>query len=729
MAYRYVGVVVAKINGFQWFAWCVLGLGVSGISAQTPEIQSGSYLHKHVKQAAEYQAAQDIIAPLPELHDAFTQATAWMFERTKPRAAERNQARALAKMVAASQEFSKLEKKQIQSVLRHTAANTWKTGHTIGVSAAAFATVAALVAAWTFRKHWLGLKIGDPFAGIGSLITPPVAPAAVVPVPGVGAASGVVADAVRAATIAAELTPVVVPVPVAVPLTGVGVGAGSGSTASAGALSQSNTSAPLAGAGAGSGDPSGANAGEQGRVDEFVLTRGGAGVGAELFPSQDAYKLYQYIKANYPKSADFFLYPGLTWIGGVDPSKPLVILQTLFDSLSELGLSYDAKLILHLYETPETMAGFIPAFNCYHVVGNNFQRLNLKRNKKFERGAMVTDTGLLHLLSRSSSKEIYSVLYSDLQALHSRDNSVWATLREIKKSLKSIECYTASTPTGIGVSEIIGGRPSMEDTVAIDWSSQFKAVAVFDGHAGAAVAELCKEGLLSTLKSLGHSINDDELIKTAFYNFDYSLSGCMHNNSGSTATLVLLLENNTLKLVNLGDSRSIVVNNDGAVLMGTVDHKPTATEECSRIVRCGGCVAEGRVDGGLAVSRAFGDYGYKKIIDRPTRVAGIADKNEYKVSNIPDIIDLDLKAHPDARFVVLGCDGLWDVMSNKEVAHFVFAQKSLSSYEIARKLVVQAYTRGSSDNISVVVIDLHCAQTQIPADSSKGVGVGAGSGV
>jgi hypothetical protein len=270
MAYRYVGVVVAKINGFQLFAWCVLVLGVSGISAQTPEIQSGSYLHKHVKQAAEYQAAQDIIAPLPELHDAFIQATAWMFERIKPRAAERNQARALAKMVAASQEFSKLEKKQIQSVLRHTAASTWKTGHTIGVSAAALATVAALVAAWTFRKHGLGINIGDPFVGIDSLITPPVAPAAVIPVPGVGAASWVVADAVRAATIAAELTPVVVPVPV-VPFTGVGVGAGSRSTASAGALSQSNTSAPLAGAGSGS---SGATAprAPQGYADRFEDT-------------------------------------------------------------------------------------------------------------------------------------------------------------------------------------------------------------------------------------------------------------------------------------------------------------------------------------------------------------------------------------------------------------------------------------------------------------------------
>jgi hypothetical protein len=90
MAYKYVGIVVVKINGFQWFAWGVLALGVSGISAQTPEIQSGSYLHKHLKQVVEYKKAQDVLAQQPQLHEAFMQATAWMFERTKPRTAERN---------------------------------------------------------------------------------------------------------------------------------------------------------------------------------------------------------------------------------------------------------------------------------------------------------------------------------------------------------------------------------------------------------------------------------------------------------------------------------------------------------------------------------------------------------------------------------------------------------------------------------------------------------------
>ena len=178
MAYKYVGIVVVKINGFQLFAWGVLVLGVFGISAQTPEIQSGSYLHKHLKQVVEYKEAQDVLAQQPQLHEAFMQTTAWMFERTKPRVAERNEARALAKMVAASQEFSKLEKKQIQSVLRHTAASTWKTGHTIGVSAAALATVAALVAAWTFGKRGFGIETGNSFKTPRSTLSNTSAPLA-----------------------------------------------------------------------------------------------------------------------------------------------------------------------------------------------------------------------------------------------------------------------------------------------------------------------------------------------------------------------------------------------------------------------------------------------------------------------------------------------------------------------------------------------------------------------
>lgn len=63
---------------------------------------------------------------------------------------------------------------------------------------------------------------------------------------------------------------------------------------------------------------------------------------------------------------------------------------------------------------------------------------------------------------------------------------------------------------------------------------------------------------------------------------------------------------------NVGDSR-VVCGRDGKAIPMTTDHKPTLPEERARIVACGGDVVNARVDGNLAVSRAFGDSQYKGI--------------------------------------------------------------------------------------------------------------------
>lgn len=57
------------------------------------------------------------------------------------------------------------------------------------------------------------------------------------------------------------------------------------------------------------------------------------------------------------------------------------------------------------------------------------------------------------------------------------------------------------------------------------------------------------------------------------------------------------------------------------VLLCAVDHKPESDEERQRIERAGGQVtADGRVNGGLNLSRALGDHFYKRefcgVLDR-----------------------------------------------------------------------------------------------------------------
>eukprot|EP00461_Guttulinopsis_vulgaris_P003038 UN03039 len=68
--------------------------------------------------------------------------------------------------------------------------------------------------------------------------------------------------------------------------------------------------------------------------------------------------------------------------------------------------------------------------------------------------------------------------------------------------------------------------------------------------------------------------------------------------------------------VNIGDSRSILISNPLKNTRDvydylTEDHKPTDPEERQRIVQSGGMVQNSRVDGSLALSRAFGDVVYK----------------------------------------------------------------------------------------------------------------------
>ena len=77
-----------------------------------------------------------------------------------------------------------------------------------------------------------------------------------------------------------------------------------------------------------------------------------------------------------------------------------------------------------------------------------------------------------------------------------------------------------------------------------------------------------------------------------------------------------------------------------------------------------------RVNGSLAVSRALGDYEYKQVEGK--------GPCEQLVSPEPEvsIIDRDLAGD---EFVVLACDGIWDVMSNEELADFIHSRLRLTN--------------------------------------------------
>ena len=113
--------------------------------------------------------------------------------------------------------------------------------------------------------------------------------------------------------------------------------------------------------------------------------------------------------------------------------------------------------------------------------------------------------------------------------------------------------------------------------------------------------------------------------------------------------------------------------------------------ERMRIQQAGGFVSFNgvwRVAGVLATSRALGDLPLK-------------EKN-FLIAD-PDILTFDLQ-ELEPRFMILATDGLWDYFSNEEAVEFVLDRLSEPHFG-AKSLVLQAYYRGSLDNITVMVVD------------------------
>jgi serine/threonine protein phosphatase PrpC len=130
--------------------------------------------------------------------------------------------------------------------------------------------------------------------------------------------------------------------------------------------------------------------------------------------------------------------------------------------------------------------------------------------------------------------------------------------------------------------------------------------------------------------------------------------------SGTTVTAALITPKKIF-LINCGDSRGFLVRSN-RIEMATFDHKPTNLKERQRIQNAGGIVKMQRVNGGLATSRGLGDFEYK-------RVPGLSVYQQY-VIGVPDVFSIDRSLDKD-DFIVLACDGIWDVAENDYVREFI----------------------------------------------------------
>eukprot|EP00929_Paragymnodinium_shiwhaense_P050528 TRINITY_DN25431_c0_g1_i1.p1 TRINITY_DN25431_c0_g1~~TRINITY_DN25431_c0_g1_i1.p1 ORF type:complete len:381 (+),score=108.72 TRINITY_DN25431_c0_g1_i1:70-1212(+) len=179
------------------------------------------------------------------------------------------------------------------------------------------------------------------------------------------------------------------------------------------------------------------------------------------------------------------------------------------------------------------------------------------------------------------------------------------------------------------------------------------------------------------------------------------------DNVGCTAVCVLVRKEEVIT-ANAGDSRAIMCRAGKAVEL-SFDHKPASDIEKTRIEKAGGFLEDTpgghRVNGNLNLSRAIGDLEYKKRDD--------LTPEEQIICSTPDVTFNDLT--PEDEFVVLACDGVWDVMSNQDVCDFVrprlLEKKSVTEIgvELLDHCITEdpAKTQGlGTDNMTAVVVKL-----------------------
>lgn len=180
---------------------------------------------------------------------------------------------------------------------------------------------------------------------------------------------------------------------------------------------------------------------------------------------------------------------------------------------------------------------------------------------------------------------------------------------------------------------------------------------------------------------------------------DYSSSAIPTNSSlayvGTTVTTVQVERGERLQVAHVGDSRAMLIDRKGVPTTLLEDHYPDRPDETARIEAAGGDVLQGRVEGVLAVSRAVGDIGLKNV------VPAIPDETEFTLSH-------------DDQLLVLATDGLWDVVTEKEIIGFLKSRPLVSGTntvpsdlkQAAQGLVDLAVHKGSRDDTSVVLVDL-----------------------
>ncbi|KAJ4966164.1 hypothetical protein NE237_018013 [Protea cynaroides] len=217
---------------------------------------------------------------------------------------------------------------------------------------------------------------------------------------------------------------------------------------------------------------------------------------------------------------------------------------------------------------------------------------------------------------------------------------------------------------------------------------------VFDGHGGSDAASFIRKNILKFIIEDSHfPLSMEKAIKSAFVRLDHAFADAptLDSSSGTTA-LTAIIFGRSMLIANVGDCRAVLGKRGRAIELSR-DHKPNCASEKLRIEKLGGVVYDGYLNGQLSVARALGDWHMKG-----------PKGSACPLSAEPELQETILTEEDE--FLIMGCDGLWDVMSSQ--CAVTIARKELMLHNdpvrCSRELVREALKRHTCDNLTVLVV-------------------------
>jgi len=266
--------------------------------------------------------------------------------------------------------------------------------------------------------------------------------------------------------------------------------------------------------------------------------------------------------------------------------------------------------------------------------------------------------------------------------------------------------------------------------------TQLAFIGVYDGHGGRDIVNFLEECLAKNIADeLNHNDVDEithapsshqamhKRIEQAFLITDIQSRMKGITSSGATVCICLIKrdfyeeqKHIVIHAANIGDARIVLYHprkecpttktTTKHVIRLTKDHRASDPEEVRRIEKAGGFVFRDRVLGILAVSRSIGDHGLKDyVIAHPFQ------------QSIELTLDTNIDQTREDAFIILACDGIWDVFTDEEAVSFLLESLKWNNMQprkdetykvtkdnISQILCNEAIRRGSADNVTVLVV-------------------------